>query len=151
MTSLLTFFARLSGFALLLFVLVQFVVAVLRYVFGINFLWSQDFLVYLHAAVVTLGIGYALLHNRHIRIDIISWNDTWVRRIQIFGCLFFLVPFLLVVFLYGLSYFFSSLLILESSIEVSGLPGLFIPKLFVPLFSFLMFLGGIKLLWRLLR
>src|SRR5215212_4361858 len=49
---------------------------------------------YLFAAVFLLCAGYTLLHNEHIRIDIISANLS--RRAQIwidiFGTLFFLLP-----------------------------------------------------------
>src|SRR6266850_8067399 len=49
---------------------------------------------YLFAAVFLLCAGYTLLHNEHIRIDVVSANLS--RRTQIwidiFGTLFFLLP-----------------------------------------------------------
>jgi TRAP-type mannitol/chloroaromatic compound transport system permease small subunit len=49
---------------------------------------------YLFAAVFLLGAGYTLLHNEHIRVDVIAGRFS--RRTQawidIFGTLFFLLP-----------------------------------------------------------
>ena len=51
-------------------VLVCFSVVVLRYAFNIGFVWMQDIYVWLHAIAFTLGAGYALLHDHHVRVDI---------------------------------------------------------------------------------
>ena len=49
---------------------------------------------YLFAAVFLLAAGYTLLHNEHIRIDVVS--GTFSRRtrlwIDVFGTVFFLLP-----------------------------------------------------------
>ena len=49
---------------------------------------------YLFSAVFLLCAGYTLLHNEHIRIDVIA--SLWSRRVQVwidvFGTLFFLLP-----------------------------------------------------------
>ncbi|MBI2319661.1 MAG: TRAP transporter small permease subunit [Betaproteobacteria bacterium] len=49
---------------------------------------------YLFAAVFLLGSGYALLHNEHIRIDVITGRLSGRARAWIdnFGTLFFLLP-----------------------------------------------------------
>ena len=54
-----------------LMVINVFVVVVLRYVFSIGFVWLQELYVWSHAAVFLLGAGYALLHEGHVRIDVI--------------------------------------------------------------------------------
>src|SRR5262245_15717588 len=49
---------------------------------------------YLFAAVFLLCAGYTLLHNEHIRIDVVSSRLTRRTRawIDVFGTLFFLLP-----------------------------------------------------------
>ena len=48
-----------------------FFVVMLRYVFGISFIWMQETYVWMHAFVFMLGAGYTYLMNEHVRIDII--------------------------------------------------------------------------------
>jgi TRAP-type mannitol/chloroaromatic compound transport system permease small subunit len=49
---------------------------------------------YLFAAVFMLGAGYVMLHDQHVRIDVLS--SRWARRtrvwIDVIGMLFFLIP-----------------------------------------------------------
>lgn len=51
-------------------VLVCFTVVVLRYVFSIGFIWAQELYVWLHAIVFTGCAGYALKHDKHVRVDV---------------------------------------------------------------------------------
>ena len=51
-------------------VLVCFTVVVLRYVFSIGFIWTQELYVWLHAIVFTGCAGYALKHDKHVRVDV---------------------------------------------------------------------------------
>lgn len=44
---------------------------VLRYVFNRPTLWAWDINIQLQAALVSLGLGYALLHKSHVSVDII--------------------------------------------------------------------------------
>lgn len=44
---------------------------VLRYVFNRPTLWAWDINIQLQAALVSLGLGYALLHRSHVSVDII--------------------------------------------------------------------------------
>ena len=49
---------------------------------------------YLFAGVFLLCAGYALLHNEHIRIDVVAsrWSARTRTWVDIFGTLFFLLP-----------------------------------------------------------
>lgn len=53
---------------------------------------------YLFAAVFLLAAGYTFLHNEHVRIDVITGRfSARVRNwIDVFGIVFFLLPFVLV-------------------------------------------------------
>ena len=44
---------------------------VLRYVFSVGWVWMQELYIWIHATVFMLGAGYTLLHDGHVRIDLI--------------------------------------------------------------------------------
>ena len=52
-------------------VVVTFVVVVLRYVYSIGWVWLQESYVWMHGIVFMVGAGYTLLHNAHVRVDVI--------------------------------------------------------------------------------
>lgn len=58
------------SWAALLMVLVQFVVVVMRYVFGVGSIFAQESIVYMHGTLFMVAVGYTLLHDGHVRVDI---------------------------------------------------------------------------------
>jgi TRAP-type mannitol/chloroaromatic compound transport system permease small subunit len=54
----------------LVMVLLQFGIVLLRYVFGFSFIFLNEGVLYLHAAIFMLGAGYTLLVEGHVRVDI---------------------------------------------------------------------------------
>ena len=100
---------------------------------------------YLFAAVFLLCAGYTLLHNEHIRIDVVSSRLS--RRTQIwidvFGTLFFLLPMSLYIMWSSWPGFMNA----WTSGEVSGNAGGLIrwpARLIVPVGFFLLSLQGIS-------
>src|SRR5258707_9306445 len=73
--------------------------AIIRKVFNMSSNAWLELQWYMFAAVFLLCAGYTLLHNEHIRIDVVSSRLS--RRTQIwidvFGTLFFLLPMALVI------------------------------------------------------
>ena len=69
-----TIFGYICAFLVILMTVNVFVVVVLRYVFGISFIWMQETYVWMHAFIFMLGAGYAYLNDDHVRIDIIYRN-----------------------------------------------------------------------------
>jgi TRAP-type mannitol/chloroaromatic compound transport system permease small subunit len=68
--------------------------AVIRYAFNMSSNAWLEIQWYLFSAVFLFGAGYTLLHNQHIRIDVIAGRlshraQAWI---DIFGTLFFLLP-----------------------------------------------------------
>src|SRR3546814_5745002 len=51
-------------------VLLQFAIVVLRYVFGISYIFLDESVLYMHATLFMLGAGYTLLADAHVRADI---------------------------------------------------------------------------------
>ncbi len=131
-------------------VLIAFTVVVLRYVYAIGWVGMQESYVWLHGMVFMVGAGYTLLHDGHVRIDIIyrPAGDRYKAVIDLFGSLLLLLPMVLIVFLVSLDYVASSWGKLEESREAGGLPGLFLLKTVIPVFCLLLGLQGLALAGR---
>jgi TRAP-type mannitol/chloroaromatic compound transport system permease small subunit len=78
----------------LVMVLVSAANAVSRYLFNLSSNAFLELQWYLFAAVFLFCAGYALKHNEHIRIDVVSSRFSPRTRawIDVFGTLFFLFP-----------------------------------------------------------
>jgi TRAP-type mannitol/chloroaromatic compound transport system permease small subunit len=65
-----------------------------RYAFNISSNAWLEIQWYMFGAVVLLGASYTLKKNEHVRVDIIYGNVATRRQIgiDIFGCIFFLLP-----------------------------------------------------------
>ncbi|ACI98879.1 TRAP transporter small permease subunit [Rhodospirillum centenum] len=131
-------------------VLVCFAVVVLRYGFGIGFVWMQELYVWQHALVFMLGAGYTLLHNGHVRVDVFYGRAGGRRRawIDITGTLVFLLPWLAVLAWESAPFIGQSWTIREASQQTGGLPGYFLLKSAVWAFCLLLGLQGVALIAR---
>lgn len=78
---------------------------------------------YLFGAVFMLGAAYTFLKNEHIRIDIVTGNFRKRTRdwIDVFGHIFFLIPFAWIMIYHGWPFFMRSYEITESSMNAGGL------------------------------
>ncbi len=105
---------------------------------------------YLFAAVFLLAAGYTLLRNEHVRVDIVNAQlRTRIRLwIEIFGTVFFLFPFALLVIWYGWPYFAISFAEREWSLNAGGLI-IWPVKLLIPVGFLLLFLQGLSQLIKL--
>lgn len=85
---------RVVSWLALLMVMIQFIVVIQRYVFGIGSIWMQESIVYMHGMLFMLAAGYTLLHNGHVRVDVFYREATPRRKAltDLFGSLFFLLP-----------------------------------------------------------
>lgn len=74
----------------------SFVLVSIRYLFNIVPIKFQELVVYLHSIIFMLGIVYAYARNSHVRIDIFyqNMNKEKQRKIDLFGTIFLLIPFL---------------------------------------------------------
>ncbi len=78
---------------------------------------------YLFAAAFLLAAGYTLLHNEHVKIDVITSRlskrtQTWM---DIFGFVFFLTPVCLVILWFGIPFFLQGFASGEMSNNAGGL------------------------------
>ncbi|MBI4291449.1 MAG: TRAP transporter small permease subunit [Betaproteobacteria bacterium] len=126
-------------------VLVSSVNAAMRYAFNMSSNAWLEAQWYLFAAVFLLCAGHTLLHNEHIRIDVIS--SLFSRRtrvwIDVFGTLFFLLPMALMIMWLSWPMFMHAFVGSEMSSNAGGLlrwPA----KLLVPVGFFLLAAQGLS-------
>jgi TRAP-type mannitol/chloroaromatic compound transport system permease small subunit len=121
---------------------------VLRYVFKVSYIWLSEVEVYVFALIFLMGIGYTLLHDQHVRVDV--FYEKWSKRrrawINIFGTMFFLIPWCIVAILSAWKYASFSLSFNEGSAQPGGLPCLYILKFLIVLAFVLLLIQGIVLL-----
>ena len=136
----------ICGILVILMTLNVFFVVMLRYVFGISFIWMQETYVWMHAFVFMLGAGYTYLMNEHVRIDIIyrESSKTYKKIINLVGNIIFLIPFLYIIFFYSFPFVLKSFQMNEISREAGGLGMLFILKSSILFFVSLMFIQVIS-------
>jgi TRAP-type mannitol/chloroaromatic compound transport system permease small subunit len=129
---------------LIVMALLQFAVVVLRYVFGLNYIFMQESITYMHGAVFLLAGGYALLTDDHVRVDIFYRGASPKRKalIDLAGTYLFLVPVCLLLLWTASPYVARSWAVGEGSNESSGIQALFILKSFIPAFAVLMLMAG---------
>ena len=110
-------------------VIVTTVIVILRYMFDAGFIWLQESVTWMHAAVFMLGAAYTLLHEEHVRVDIFYRSMSEVRRawVDLLGVLIFLLP--MCAYLAYASWDFAAVswTIRESSREPGGLAYPLIP------------------------
>lgn len=114
---------RLVYWLVLAAVLVSAGNAVFRYLFNLSSNAWLEIQWYLFSAVFLLCAGYTLLHNEHIRIDVIAVRlskraQTWI---DIFGCVFFLLPMALVIMWLAWPVFMDAYIHHEISSNAGGL------------------------------
>ena len=127
-----------------------FVVVVLRYVFSIGWIWMQELYVWMHGMVFMLGAGYTLLHDGHVRIDVIyrPAGRRYRALVNLLGSLFLALPVIWVIYDRCLSYVIRSWVGSENSAEAGGLPALYILKTVIPVFCVLFSLQFVALAMR---
>ncbi len=134
-------------------VLVQFVVVVLRYVFGYGSIFMQESILYMHGTLFMLGAGFTLLHQGHVRVDVF-YREAHPRtkaKIDLFGALVFMIPVCIAIWLYSWGYVSNSWATMEGSNETSGIQARFLLKSTILGFCALMILQGISMICHAIR
>ncbi len=134
----------------LLLMLAQFLVVVLRYLFGTSYIWGTEAVLYLHAALFMLGAGYTLLVDGHVRVDIFyaGLGRRGRALVDLVGTLLFLLPMCLVILWFTWRFTANSWAIHEGPLSVGGIPASFLLKTLIPAFALLLLVQGSSLLLR---
>jgi TRAP-type mannitol/chloroaromatic compound transport system permease small subunit len=140
-----TVIGRGAAALVLVVVLVQFVVVLLRYVFGLGSIWLQETIVYAHAFAFLFAAAWALRLDQHVRVDVFYREARPRARslVDLLGTLLFLLPMAGLILWLSVPYALNSWAILEKSQETAGLPAVFLLKSAIPLFAGLLFLQAV--------
>lgn len=141
---------KITCWLILLMVLVQFAVVLARYVFGVGSLWAQESIVYMHGFLFMLTAAYTLSDDGHVRVDIFYRVVSPRARawVNLLGAIFLLIPVASIVTWSSWSYVGNSWRILESSMESSGLPLVFVLKTAIPVFGIMIAAQGVVMVLR---
>lgn len=140
----------IAAVATLLCVTLAFALVVLRNAFGIGPQAAQEAVLWLHATAFMLGLGWALRHDRHVRIDVLRarLGERGTAWVEVLGSALLLLPFCVFAVLISLPYVEASWRIGEASREPGGLPALYLLKTLIPLAAGLLALQGLAGLLR---
>ncbi|WP_142850332.1 TRAP transporter small permease subunit [Telmatospirillum sp. J64-1] len=130
--------------------LIQFGIVIMRYVFGMSFIFLNELELYLHAALFMLGAGFTLLHDGHVRVDIFYGALTPRKRalVDFLGTLILLIPTCIVLLYYTWPFVRRSWQIMEGPLSVGGIPALYLLKSLLPAFAVLVLIQGVALALR---
>ena len=139
----------ISWLTLLLVLVVCFDV-VSRYIFKSSSVGVQELEWHIFAVIFLMGGAYTLMHEKHVRVDIIysRLSERKKALINLAGTIFFLIPFCLLIIFSSFDFVWNSFTIGESSPDPGGLPFRFILKAVLPLSFIFILLQGISLLFK---
>lgn len=151
LTHIINKFSEWIGF--LVSQLVLILVAIIVYDVSMRFFYNQGSVLlqelqwHLFALIFLLGAAYTLKHDEHVRVDII-YQSTWVSDktrawINLFGSLFFLLPFCIFIIIASIPSVKMAYLFNEGSPDPGGLPYRFLLKSAIPIGFSLLTLQGI--------
>ena len=149
LSSTISYINKIAGFICAIIVVLMslnvFLVVVLRYLFGISFIWMQETYVWMHAYIFMLGAGFTYLNDDHVRIDIIYRNSSKLYKalVDSIGIIFLLFPFLYIIWNYSYPFVYKSWQMNEISREAGGLSMLYLLKLAILIFVILLSIQAI--------
>ena len=139
-------FLSWANFVLIFIIVLQ---VILRYGFGRGMVALEELEWHLFAVAFMFGLSYAVVTDAHVRVDLLSNRMSRSTRawVEIFGITLLLLPFIVIVIIYGWEFFWSSWVRHERSLAPMGLPYRWAIKAVIPL-SFILF--GLAALTRLI-
>lgn len=131
-------------------VVLQFALVLMRYVYGKNFIFLQESLLYMHGTLFLLAAGYTLLHNGHVRVDLLyrEAGERTKARVNLLGGLFLLMPVCGLLWWAAWPFVEAAWQSREGSIETSGLPIKYLYKSVILAFVALLGLQGLSQILR---
>jgi len=139
---------------LIMVVLISYDVA-MRYLFNSGSVALQELEWHLFSLIFLIGASYTLKHDDHVRVDIVyrstRISDRYRLWIDIFGTLFFLIPFCLLVIINSWHFVENSFSLHETSPDAGGLPYRWLLKAMIPAGFALLLIQGIAELLKNIR
>jgi TRAP-type mannitol/chloroaromatic compound transport system permease small subunit len=140
------YLGRAVSWLSLIMVLATFVIVVLRYAFNLNWIWFQESVTYMHAALFLVGAAYTLKHEGHVRVDIFyrKFSPRTRAWVDLGGTLFLLLPVCLFIFFASWDYVTQSWVLREGSREAGGLDGVYLLKSLILVMAGLLVVQGLS-------
>ncbi|TVQ03760.1 MAG: TRAP transporter small permease subunit [Roseinatronobacter sp.] len=108
------------------FVLVLIIVVnvTMRYALGINYVWVEEVQWHIYAVGFMFGIGYALMHDAHVRVDVLAatFRPTTRGWIEMISIVVIILPMCWLIISYGIPFVEASYNRNERSSAPGGLP-----------------------------
>lgn len=133
---------RFAAWLFIPLVLLTTGVSLLRYGFSFGNVAAQEAITYLHAFIITLGVGYTWKKDAHVRVDIFYKDFSFKKKLlsNLMGDLFLLIPVCIGILVISWGYAGSAWASWEGSREAGGLPLVFILKSLIPVMAGLLLL-----------
>ena len=143
---------RLAAWLVLALVLLICYDVAMRYLFQQGSVALQELEWHLFALIFLLGAAYTLKHNEHVRVDVV-YNSHFISDrqrafINIFGILFMLIPFCLLILISSWPFVENAFYYQEASPDPGGLPYRYLLKASLLVAFGLLLLQGIAELLR---
>lgn len=118
-----------------------------RYLFNTSSAGIVELEWHLFSFIFLLGAAYALLHDRHVRVDVFYQNFSEKKKawVNLIGTLLFLMPFCIITISTSLKFTANAFAINEGSPDPGGLPARYIVKAAIPLGFCLLLLQAVSL------
>ena len=131
---------KLVSWCLLLMVVLTCIIVILRYVFNIGFIWMQELVRFLYAAVFLICAAFTFSADEHVRVDIFYSRLSIKKKkiVNLLGNIFLLLPVCTTILLYSFNYVVNSWVQLEGSLEERGLHLVYIMKSFIWIFAIML-------------
>lgn len=90
-------------FALVMIIVVN---VTMRYALGINYVWVEEVQWHIYAVGFMFGIGYAVMHDAHVRVDVLAANFRPTTRawVEAFSIIFIILPMCWLIISYGIPF-----------------------------------------------
>ena len=143
---------RAVSWLTLVMVIVTAVIVVLRYAFDLGWIWLQETVTWMHAAVFMLAAAYTLARDEHVRVDVFyrEFNPRRRALVDAGGAVLFLIPLCGFLIWSSWDYVSASWSIREGSREAGGLvfPFPSLLKTFIPVMAAMLLAQAIVILMR---
>jgi TRAP-type mannitol/chloroaromatic compound transport system permease small subunit len=119
---------------------------ILRYLFGKGLVVLEELQWHLYAVGIMIGISYCVIHDSHIRLDIL--HDRFSQRkkeiVELLGIVFLLMPIIIIILIHSWPFWAESWRIGEHSDAPMGLPCRWAIKAFLPIGFGLLGVAGLS-------
>jgi TRAP-type mannitol/chloroaromatic compound transport system permease small subunit len=125
---------RATSWIALVIVVLMAVNVILRYLFSIGSVWSQELEWHLLVPLTLFGMSYAMRHDDHVRVDIVygRFPDRAKRMVDLASAVLTAVISLLAIW-FSLHYVQQAWVIDEGSPDPGGIPHRYVIKALIPI------------------